>query len=336
MVLDKKFWQDRNVLLTGATGFLGSWMAKKLNQLDSTVVGLVRDIYSTTKDDLFHEAVRDFTVLGALEDYDTLLRTVNEYEIDTVFHLGAQAIVGTANRNPRSTFEANIRGTWNLLEACRQVSSVKRIVVASSDKAYGEQPKLPYEEDMPLKGSYPYDVSKSCMDLIAQTYHNTYQSPVCITRCGNFFGGGDLNFNRIVPGTIRSVIKNESPIIRSDGTFIRDYIYVKGAVLFYLYLAQSMEDTKIHGQAFNCSNEIHMSVLEITHKILQLMDRKDLEPNILGEVKGETPLQYLSAAKAKKWLKWSPEYTIDEDLSETIDWYENYFRKKKPFVRILD
>lgn len=241
-------------------------------------------------------------------------------------HLGAQPIVGVANRNPMSTFEANIRGSWNLLEACRQISTVKRVVIASSDKAYGEQPQLPYDESMPLQGMHPYDVSKSCTDLIAQTYHNTYGTPVCITRCGNFFGGADLNFNRIVPGTIRSVLQGEAPVIRSDGTMIRDYVYVRDVAQFYLRLAEAMDDSKIHGEAFNYSTESQLSVLDITNRILSLCGREDLTPVILNQVSGEIPHQYLSAEKARKVLDWSPGYTIDEALAETIDWYRQYLR----------
>lgn len=318
------FWQDRNVFVTGATGFLGSWLVAELNARGANVVGLVRDVSRTAKENLIEGSHLNFTVFGTLEDYEKLLRAVNEYEIDTVFHLGAQPIVGTANRNPRSTFEANIRGTWNMLEACRDVSTVRRVVVASSDKAYGEQPRLPYDESMPLQGMHPYDVSKSCTDLISQTYHNTYRTPVCITRCGNFYGGGDLNFNRIVPGTIRSVLKGERPVIRSDGTFIRDYVYVRDIALFYMHLAEAMENPAIHGEAFNYSTESQLSVLDITNLILRLMGRDDLEPVILNEAKGEIPHQYLSAEKARRMLEWSPRYSLDDAMSETIDWYRAY------------
>ena len=324
-MLDRNFWSNRNVYVTGASGFLGSWVISELNNLGANVVGLMRDLSKTAKDSLIENTELNFTVFGSLEDYELQLRALNEYEIDTVFHLGAQPIVGIANRNPRSTFEANIRGTWNVLEACREVSTVKRVLVASSDKAYGEQPQLPYDESMPLQGSHPYDVSKSCTDLISNTYHNTYGLPVCVTRCGNFFGGGDLNFNRIVPGTIRSILENQAPIIRSDGTFIRDYVYVRDVAMFYLYLAQAMEDSKVHGHAFNYSTESQLSVLDITNKILTLMEREDLKPVILNEAKGEIPHQYLSSAKVKEMLDWSPQYTIDEALLETVKWYRTFF-----------
>lgn len=318
-----EFWKNRNVFVTGASGFLGSWMVAALNAHGANVVGLYRDINNDRRE-LVPESRARFSVFGKLEDPEVLLRAINEYEVDCVMHLGAQPIVGVANRNPVSTFEANIRGSWNLLEACRQVSTVKRIVVASSDKAYGEQPRLPYDESMPLQGMHPYDVSKSCTDLIAQTYHNTYGTPVCITRCGNFFGGADLNFNRIVPGTIRSVLQGEAPIIRSDGTMIRDYVYVRDVVQFYLRLAEAMEDQALHGEAFNYSTESQLSVLDITNRILKQCKREDLEPVILNQANGEIPHQYLSAEKARRMLNWSPGYTIDEALLETIQWYKQY------------
>ena len=319
------FWQNRNVYVTGASGFLGGWLVAELNRRGANVVGLVRDVSSTAKQKLIPDCQLGFTVFGSLEDYELQLRTVNEYEVDTVFHLGAQPIVGIANRNPMSTFEANIRGSWSLLEACRQVPTVKRIVIASSDKAYGDQARLPYDETMPLQGMHPYDVSKSCADLIAQTYHNTYGTPVCITRCGNFFGGGDLNFSRIVPSVIRSGLRGECPVIRSDGTMIRDYVYVRDVAMFYMHLAEAMEDSGLHGHAFNYSTESQLSVLDITRLTLRAMDREDLEPVVLNEAKGEILHQYLSAAKAREMLNWSPQYSVEEALRETVDWYRAYF-----------
>ncbi len=286
------------------------------------MVGLVRDMVAESR--LFRTGLADrmTIVRGAIEDYSTINRTIAEYEIDAVFHIAAQAIVGVANRNPLSTFEANIQGTWHILEACRQNSTVERIVIASSDKAYGNQEKLPYSEDFPLQGSHPYDVSKSCADLIATTYHNTYGLPVAITRCGNLFGGGDLNFNRIIPGTIRSVLHGERPIIRSDGTLMRDYVYVKDAVDAYMLLAEALDDSSLHGNAFNFGTAKPMSVLEITNKILQLMNRDDLEPLILNEAKGEILHQYLSSDKARRLLGWVPVATLDTGLLESIDWYK--------------
>ncbi|MEQ9483876.1 GDP-mannose 4,6-dehydratase [Coleofasciculus sp. F4-SAH-05] len=318
------FWQDRSVFVTGCTGLLGSWMMQELVNRGANVVGLVRDWVPQSR--LFTEGLSQkiVTVYGRVEDIATLERTLSEYEIDTVFHLAAQTIVGVANREPLGTFEANIKGTWNLLEACRRVGGVSRIVVASSDKAYGDQEILPYDEATPLQGEHPYDVSKSCADLICRTYFVSYNLPVCITRCGNFYGGGDLNFNRIVPGTIRSILREERPIIRSDGSYIRDYFYVKDGVLAYLHLAEQMERQEIWGEAFNFSNELQITVLELVEKIIRLMDRKELEPLILNQVKNEIIHQYLSAQKARQLLNWEPEYSLDEALKETIDWYRAF------------
>ncbi len=317
------FWVGKNVLITGCTGFLGSHMANELVLLGANVTGLVRD--RVPRSNLFStEAYKKINlVYGELEDRDLLERVLGEYEIDTVFHVAAQAIVGVANRNPIGTFETNIRGTWNILEAARRSPLIKRIVVASSDKAYGDQEQLPYDESMPLCGKHPYDVSKSCTDLISQTYHKTYGLPVCITRCGNLFGGGDLNFNRIIPQTIRSIEKGEPPVIRSDGTFIRDYFYVEDAVKAYLLLAEKMNDLKLEGEAFNFSNEIQLTVLELVNKILELM-KSDLKPVILNQGSNEIRHQYLSAQKAREVLGWNPAYTLEEGLLKTIAWYRNY------------
>ena len=320
----KDFWKNRNVFITGCTGLLGSHLTGMLVDQHANVVGLVRDL--VPKSNLIQTGVWDAVTIvrGCVEDYFTIERALNEYEIDTVFHLAAQTIVGIANRNPLSTFESNIKGTWCMLEACRRVPVVKRIVLASSDKAYGDQEKLPYDETSPLVGSHPYDVSKSCADLIAHAYYNTFRTPVCITRCGNFYGPGDLNFNRIVPGTIRSVLNNEPPLIRSDGTYIRDYFYVKDAALAYIHLAEKMEATEIHGEAFNFSNELQITVLELTSKILRLMGTTDLEPVILNQAEHEIKHQYLSARKAREMLGWKPKYDIDFALQETIEWYSKF------------
>jgi CDP-glucose 4,6-dehydratase len=321
--MDREFWRNRNVFITGCSGFLGSYMVKLLTQCGANVTGLIRDF--TPKSDLYNiKGVKINLVSGSLEDISVLERALGEYEIDTVFHLAAQAIVGIANRNPISTFEANILGTWNLLEACRRSPLVKNIIVASSDKAYGDQEVLPYHEDMALQGSHPYDVSKSCADLITQTYYKTYGLPVCITRCGNLFGGGDLNFNRIVPQTIESIIKNEPPTIRSDGTFIRDYIYVEDAALAYILLAEKMGMLNLYGEAFNFSNEVRLTVLDLVNMILKQMN-SDLKPIILNQGSHEIKNQYLSAKKAKDILAWEPLYDTEQGLNKTIEWYKEYF-----------
>ncbi len=321
------YWKDKNVFITGCTGLLGSWLTMELVNRRANVVGLVRDL--VPKSNLNWSGFNDKIniVRGQLEDLFVLERALNEYEIDTVFHLGAQTIVGIANRNPLSTFESNIKGTWSMLEACRRVGTVSRIVVASTDKAYGEQEILPYDETFPLLGAHPYDVSKSCADLISQTYHKTYQLPVCVTRCGNFYGGGDLNFNRIVPGTIKSAFYNKPPIIRSDGTYVRDYFYIRDAVEAYLFLAEKMDTQNIYGEAFNFSNEIQITVLELTEQILELMGRKDLRPKVLNQATNEIKHQYLKAEKARETLGWRPKYTLETGLKETIDWYGEFFSK---------
>lgn len=304
-------------------------MTEELVARGASVVGLVRDWVPRSRLFASGLAGKIITVNGRVEDLQTLERAINEYDIDTVFHLAAQTIVGIANREPLATFEANIKGTWNVLEACRRVGNVSRIVIASSDKAYGDQVILPYDETMPLCGEHPYDVSKSCTDLLSRTYFTTYRLPICITRCGNFYGGGDLNFNRIIPGTIRSALLDEAPVIRSDGSFIRDYFYVKDGTLAYLYLAEQMDRPEILGEAFNFSNELQITVAEIVEKILQLMDKNALKPCILNQASNEIKHQYLSAEKARQVLAWQPQYSLDEALLETIDWYRIFLRQNE-------
>jgi len=318
-------WKDKSVLVTGCTGLLGSWLCKELIAKGANVTGIVRDW--VPRSILFTEDLlkQINTVRGEVEDFQKIERTLNEYEVEIVFHLAAQTIVQIANRNPLSTFRTNIGGTWNVLEASRRVPTVKKIILASSDKAYGQQDRLPYNENDPLRGTYPYDVSKSCADMIARAYFVTYGLPVCVTRCGNFYGGGDLNFNRIVPGTIRSVLQGENPRIRSDGTYIRDYFYIKDAVLAYIHLAEKMDEPSILGEAFNFSDELHITALDLVKKIIHLMGRDDLEPRVLGTAKNEIKSQYLSAAKARVVLGWRPRYTLDEGLKETIEWYRTFF-----------
>ena len=215
-------WTDRRVLVTGATGMVGSWLVKDLLAEDASVVALVLD--ADPQSELYRSGdIRRVTVVdGALEDFATLERALNAHEIETVFHLGAQALVGVAHRSPLGTFEANIRGTYNLLEACRRSPLVKQIVVASSDKAYGIHKKLPYLETFPLHGEFPYEVSKSCADLISQMYFKTYGIPIAIVRCGNLYGGGDSHFSRIFPRTIYRVSRGLRPVIVSGS--VRDYL----------------------------------------------------------------------------------------------------------------
>jgi CDP-glucose 4,6-dehydratase len=316
------FWTNRNVLVTGATGLLGSWTVDALLARGARVTTIIRDQVPESRLVTTGAIARVQVVHGGVEDYETCLRAMNEYEIDTVFHLAAQTIVGMAARSALSTFETNVRGTWTLLEACRELGPlVKRVVVASSDKAYGSHEKLPYREDAPLQGRFPYDVSKSCADLIALSYAATYGLPIAITRCGNLFGGGDWNASRIVPGTIRSLLRGERPIVRSTGKLVRDYFYVEDAVLAYLLLAEKLEPLKLAGQAFNFGTGKPMSVLEIVTAIRKALNREDLEPEILGRNDGEIPAQYLDCTKARDVLAWKPAFSLEEGLSRTISWY---------------
>ncbi len=318
------FWLDRRVFITGGTGFVGGWLIKRLLESNADVVCLVRDWVPECELVRGSMMERVKIVRGDIRDLYLLERILGEYEIETVIHLAAQTIVTISNRNPISTFESNVSGTWNLLEACRRSPTVKRVVIASSDKAYGDQTILPYDENTPLEGRHPYDVSKSCADLIAQAYASTYGLPVVISRCGNFYGGGDLNWNRIVPGTIRSILRNQRPIIRSDGKMVRDYLYVEDGVAGYMLLAERMsQSTELNGQAFNFSNENPITVIELGERIRALMG-SDLKPEIQDEAANEIPRQYLSAAKAKQILGWHPNFNLDEGLRRTIEWYKHF------------
>jgi CDP-glucose 4,6-dehydratase len=318
------FWLDRPTFVTGGTGLVGSWLVKQLVNAGADVVCLVRDWIPQSelvRTGLF-ERVK--IVRGDIREQATLERALGEFEIDTVIHLAAQTIVTIANRNPISTFESNIAGTWNLMEACRRSPRVKQIVVASSDKAYGDQDDLPYSEDTPLQGQHPYDVSKSCADLIARTYAVSYDLPVAITRCGNFYGGGDLNWNRIIPGTIRSILRGQRPVIRSNGEYVRDYFYVEdGAAAYMLLVEQLAERPELKGEAFNFSNEIQMTVGQIVEKLLTLMG-SSLQADIRNEVNNEILHQYLSADKARTQLGWKPLFNLEQGLELTVDWYKNF------------
>ena len=327
--VNSAFWGDRAVLVTGCTGLLGSWLTQALIDRGALVVGLIRDWLPESE--LLRSGILSQIRIarGEVQQQETLERVLGEYEVETVFHLAAQTIVGVANRNPISTFESNIRGTWNLLEACRRSPCVNQIVIASSDKAYGAQEDLPYCETAPLQGRHPYDVSKSCADLVAQSYRETYRLPLCITRCGNLYGGGDLNWNRLVPGTIRSALKGQRPVIRSDGSNIRDYFYVEDAASAYILLAERMgSDPDVIGEAFNFSNELQVSVLELTRLILGLMGRNDLSPDVRSEARNEIPRQYLDASKARRTLGWRPRYSLESGLNRTIAWYSTFFQKQ--------
>jgi CDP-glucose 4,6-dehydratase len=320
-LVNETFWRDRPVFVTGGTGLVGAWLVRRLIAGKADVVCLVRDW--VPQSELVRENLIDSVrvVRGDVRDQALLERILAEYEVDTVFHLAAQTIVGIANRSPISTFETNVAGTWALLEACRRNPTVKQVVLASSDKAYGDHEQLPYAENAPLEGRHPYDVSKSCADLIATAYATTYDLPVAITRCGNFYGGGDLNWNRIVPGTIRSVLRGEDPVIRSDGTFVRDYFYVEDGAAAYMTLAEWLAShPEGRGEAFNFSNEQQVTVAELVQRILTQMDT-DLEPEIRNEASNEIRVQFLDATKARDVLGWEPLFTLEEGLDRTIAWY---------------
>ena len=323
------FWQDRPTLVTGGTGLVGGWVVRRLLRAGADVVCLVRDWVPDSEFERAGLAKQVKVVRGDVCDQALLERVCGEYEIDTVLHLAAQTLVPVANRNPVATFESNIQGTWALLEACRRSPKVKGIVLASSDKAYGDADKLPYDENTPLQGRHPYDVSKSCADLIAQSYATTYGLPVAITRCGNFYGPGDLNWNRIVPGTIRSVQRGERPVIRSDGTHIRDYFYVEDGAAAYLMLAEKLaNDPSLRGEAFNFSNETQVTVLDLVNKLLDLLGSR-LTPDVRNEASHEIKHQSLSAAKARDRLGWRPLFTLEDGLRKTVSWYGNFLAAKK-------
>ena len=318
--MDRHFWQDRRVLVTGGTGFLGSHLVTALIAVGALVACIVRQPIPERRLTHFPALTRVRSAVGDLKDGPFLQSAMQRYHVQTVFHLGAQTIVDVAHHDPVETFETNIAGTWRLLEAARQ-TGVEQVVVASSDKAYGDQDELPYRETAPLLGQHPYAASKSCADLIGTTYAVNYGLPVAVTRCGNFYGPGDLNWNRIVPGTIRSVIEGQRPIIRSDGLSARDYFHVKdGAAANMLLAEQLARRPELKGEAFNFSNETQVGVLELVNRILRIMG-SDLEPEIRNDAHNEIRHQYLSAAKAKQLLDWSPIHTLDSGLEATVDWY---------------
>ena len=320
----RSFWLDRPVFVTGCTGFLGSWLTIGLVEAGAAVVGLVRDIvpFSYLRRSGYQDRIA--VVRGDVTDYELVERALNEYEIDTVFHLAAQTIVTIANRAPLSTFETNVKGTWTVLEAARRSPKVTCVVIPSSDKAYGAHEKLPYTEDMPLLGCYPYDVSKACADLIARAYVATYDMPVAITRCANLYGGGDLNWNRIVPGTVRSVIRGERPIVRSDGTPLRDYLYVRDAVHAYLTLAEHLDEPGVKGEVFNFGMDEPKSVVEMVRAIIAVSDHPELEPMVLADAPNEIQAQYLDSSKARRVLGWATRYSFEEGLRETLEWYREF------------
>jgi CDP-glucose 4,6-dehydratase len=330
MGLNRKFWLDRPTFVTGGTGLVGNWLVRRLVEAGAQVVCLVRDWVPQSELVRSRQIEQVAVVRGDIREREVLERALGEYEIDTVIHLAAQTIVPIANRNPISTFETNIAGTWNLLEACRRSPRVRQVVVASSDKAYGDQEVLPYDENTSLRGQHPYDVSKSAADLIAHTYAASYELPVVVTRCGNFYGGGDLNWNRIVPGTIRSVVRGQPPVIRSDGNFVRDYFYVEDGAAAYMLLAEQLAaHPELRGEAFNFSYGNQLTVLELTRRILSLMG-SDFQPEIRNEASNEIRKQYLNADKARQVLGWMPLFTLEDGLDKTIAWYKDFLTHPSP------
>lgn len=321
--MNKKFWRNKNVFITGGTGLLGYWVIKYLIDTNANITVLVRNNASSLQD---NSSKKINAVRGKVEDFSNIKRILIEHKIDTVLHLAAQTIATIANDNPLSTFETNIKGTWTVLEACRQSPNVERIIVASSDKAYGDCEILPYTENTPLQGKRPYDVSKSCADLLAQSYHESYNLPLCITRCGNLFGGGDLHFNRLFPSVIRSVLFNQQPKLRSDGKFIRDFFYVEDAVIGIIQLIETMKEKSVIGEAFNFSNEKPIAALDMVNIILKRM-KSDFSPKIRNDSKNEIYKQYLSAKKSHDILGWKPSFTLDQGIDKTIAWYRSHFNK---------
>jgi len=318
-------WTERRVLVTGATGIVGSWLCEELVHRGASVVAMVRDDDPQSR--FYTDGIsRRCTIMrGDLAQLDHCMRAVNDYEIETIFHLGAQTIVGAALRDPIDCFESNIRGTYHLLEAARRLDVlVKNVVVASSDKAYGESDVLPYTEEMPLRGRHPYDVSKSCTDLLCDTYAHTYGLNVTVARCGNIYGAGDLNWSRIVPGTIRSILAGQRPILRSSGGNIRDYIYVRDVVSAYVALAEQSDHPDIRGQAFNFSPQSRFTVLEIVDAIARVMEAAAPDPIILNTATAEILNQTLDASKARNLLDWTAKWSLDDGLRETVAWYRRH------------
>ncbi len=325
--MDKQFWKNKSVLITGYEGFLGSNLTKNLISYSAKIIGL--DKVKNRPISVLNSALRKdiICIKGDVSDPKIAGNVINKYKPQIIFHLAAEAIVDRANKNPILTFESNIKGTWNILEASRDKKFIEAIVVASSDKAYGSHKILPYEEGASLKGDHPYDVSKSCADLISCAYYHTYNLPVAITRCGNVYGPGDFNFSRIIPDAVKCALSNKTLFIRSDGKFTRDYIYIDDIADGYILLAEKLQKKKLAGEAFNFSNEKPITVIELAKRICQLVR---LKPNykILNQAKYEIRDQYLASAKARKILGWKPKYNLEEGLNKTIAWYRDYFEIK--------
>jgi CDP-glucose 4,6-dehydratase len=318
------WWSGAAVLVTGGQGFVGSWLCERLLGLGARVIVPRRDVPAVSRFRVEGLEERCDTVLADLLDYEGLVRVVNEHDVRAVFHLGAQTIVGTANRSPLSTFEANVRGTYNLLEACRAAGVVgeplERIVVASSDKAYGETDELPYREDLPLRPVYPYDVSKACADMLARSYAVTYDLPVAVTRLANVYGSGDFNFSRIVPDTARALVEGQAPVLRSDGTPERDFLHASDAVEAYLAVASSLPERR--GMAWNAGPGAPVPVIEIVRRLIAVSG-VEVEPDVQGSgvPPGEIASQHLDSSLIREELGWEPRVWLDEGLREAWEWY---------------
>ena len=325
--MNTNHWKEKNIFVTGATGFLGSWLTKELIEMGACVVTIERDYEPHSNFYRFGLDKKVRIAKGDIVNFFLAEIIFNEYEVELCFHLAAQPLVPTANRLPLSTFESNVRGTWNILEAARRSALKPKVVVASSDKAYGNSPDLPYRETHPLRGGHPYDVSKTCVDLLAQSYFATYNLPVAIVRCGNFYGGGDINWSRIVPGTMRAIIYNQNPVIRSDGKLLRDYFFIKDVVGAYLLVGEKMDDEKIYGEAFNFGLETPVGVLDLVQKMIDLSGKTYLNPQTMGINHGEIPAQFLCAEKARTVLGWKSNYTLEQGLILTYEWYKDFFKR---------
>ena len=325
--MQNNFWEVKNVLITGGTGFLGSWLTKELVERKAKVYCFVKKIQKDSNFERMGLNRQAKVVFGSILDIDLLKFYLDKYQIDSVFHLAAQQLVQVALKNPSDTIKTNVLGTTNVLEACRQNGQIKRIVVASTDRAYGSYEKPPCQEYYPLKGEYPYDVSKSCADLIAQAYAKTYKMPIAITRCSNIYGGGDFNFDRIIPETIKHLLFNEEITIRSNGKFKREFFYVKDAVFAYLMLAEKISELNLCGEAFNFGSNSPVEILEVVKKIISISEVKNAIINVLDSAQAEVKDQYLSSKKAKEILGWEPKYNLERGLKETYNWYKEYFKK---------
>jgi CDP-glucose 4,6-dehydratase len=315
-------------LITGAGGFVGSWLTKEMADAGADVTVILRDSPATSNFSLLRLDDRVNVVWGSISDLALVQRAVNEYEISTCFHLAAQAIVGHTNASPLSTFESNVRGTWTVLEACRLSGRRLGLVVASSDKAYGYQAQLPYHEDTPLLGNNPYDASKACTDILAQCYSHSYDMPLAIARCANIYGGGDLNFSRLVPGAFRSALNREAPLIRSDGSPLRDYIHVDDAISAYISLGEHLDDSQVSGRAFNFGTGSPLSVLDLVKQILATCDLAQMQPVIAGNpLLREIEAQSLDSRLAASVLGWHPTVSLENGLKQTRDWYASFLQE---------